>query len=97
MSAYIIAQIQIDDPDEYQKYLAGFLPIFERYEGELLVTSRNETKIIEGEWAYPNTVVMKYPSLDAAQNWLNDPEYRALMDHRHRSAKTNLVMVEGIK
>ena len=24
MSAYMFAQIQIDDPDEYQNYLAGF-------------------------------------------------------------------------
>jgi uncharacterized protein (DUF1330 family) len=37
MSAYVLAQIQIDDPDEYQNYLAGFMPIFERHGGELLV------------------------------------------------------------
>ena len=24
MSAYVLAQIQIDDPDEYQNYLAGY-------------------------------------------------------------------------
>jgi uncharacterized protein (DUF1330 family) len=37
MSAYVLAQIQIDDPDEYQNYLAEFMPIFERHGGELLV------------------------------------------------------------
>ena len=31
MSAYVLAQIQIDEPGEYQKYLAGFMPIFERH------------------------------------------------------------------
>ena len=36
MSAYVLAQIQIDDTDEYGLYLAGFMPIFERHGGELL-------------------------------------------------------------
>ncbi len=53
MSAYMVAQIEVNDPDEYQKYLAGFLPIFERYGGQLLVTSNIETEVTEGEWAYP--------------------------------------------
>jgi len=35
MSAYVLAQIQIDEPDEYQNYLAGFMPIFERHGGDL--------------------------------------------------------------
>ena len=60
MSAYMIAQIEIDDPEEYQNYLAGFMPIFQRYGGELLATSKNETIIVEGEWAYPsNGIVVK--------------------------------------
>ncbi len=37
MSAYVLAQIQIDDPDEYQNYLAEFRPTFERHDGELFV------------------------------------------------------------
>ena len=47
MSAYMIAQIDVTDPEEYAKYLAGFLPIFERYGGQLLVTSRCETEVLE--------------------------------------------------
>ena len=31
MTAYVLAQLRIDDPDEYQNYLAGFMPIFERH------------------------------------------------------------------
>ena len=96
MSAYVLAQIQIDDTEEYAKYLAGFMPIFERHGGELLATSKNDTHVIEGEWAYPGTVIMKFPDPTAAQEWLADPDYRALAEHRKRSARTNLVLVEGI-
>ena len=96
MSAYVLAQIQIGDAEEYAKYLAGFMPIFERHGAELLTTSKNDTHVSEGEWAYPGTVLMKCPDPNAAQKWLTDPDYRALAEHRKRSARSNLVLVEGI-
>ena len=95
MTAYVVAQIQIDDRAEYQFYLDGFLPSFQRHGGELLATSGNTTEVIEGEWAYPSTVILKFPSVRAAHDWHSDPEYLSLAAHRHRAAKTNLVIVEG--
>jgi len=96
MGAYVLAQIQIDDLEEYQNYLAGFMPIFERHGGELLATSKNRTIVVEGSWAYPSTVIMKFPSVEAAQSWCDDPDYKTLAEHRHRSAQANLVIVEGM-
>ena len=92
MSAYMVAQIDIHDPDGYQAYLAGFMPIFERYGGELLATSKGETE----EWATPRTVIMKFPSLDHARRWHEDSDYQALAEHRRQAARANLVLVEGL-
>ena len=39
---------------------------------------------------------MKFPSVAHARAWYNDPEYQALAEHRHRAAKANLVLVEGL-
>ena len=96
MSAYMIAQIEIEDTEEYQNYLAGFMPIFQRHGGELLATSKNKTIVFEGDWAHSGTVIMKFPSLEHAQKWYSDPDYKELAEHRHRSAMANLVLVEGI-
>jgi uncharacterized protein (DUF1330 family) len=49
MSAYVIGQLRSDNPDDYQEYLNGFLPRFERNGGELLATSKEETILIEGD------------------------------------------------
>ena len=57
---------------------------------------KNKTIVIEGDWAYPGTVIMHFPSIEAAQAWCDDPEYQALAEHRHRSARANLVIVEGM-
>ena len=91
----MVAQIDIRDPEAYQAYLAGFMPIFEKYGGQLLVTSRSETEVLEGDWNRCRTVVLRFPSLAQARAWYDDPAYRALAAHRHRAAHTNLVLVEG--
>ena len=96
MPAYVIGQLDIHDPEAYQAYLDGFLPSFERHGGVLLATSRAETEILEGSWALPRTVLMRFPSVAAAKAWHDDPEYRALTEIRHRTAQTNLVVVQGI-
>ena len=97
MSAYVVGQLQINDPEEYSRYLAGFLPSFERHGGELLATSKSETVVLEGAWAHPRTVIMRFPSVEHAHEWHRDPEYLELAKHRHRSAETNLVLVEGLQ
>ena len=96
MSAFVVGQLRINDPIEYQKYLDGFLPSFERHGGELLATSKCETKVLEGQWSLPRTVIMRFPNFEAAENWCEDPEYQVLCQIRHRTADANLVVVEGL-
>ena len=97
MVAYIIGQLEIFDTERYKSYLAGFMPIFQRYGGELLATTSGVTTVIEGEWGRPNTVVMKFPSRAKAESWLADPDYQALAQHRHASANCNLAVIDGLE
>ncbi len=94
--AYFIAQIQIDEPEEYQSYLDGFMPIFDRHGGRLLTVSSKPIEIVEGSWAYDGVVLMEFPSLEAARAWKDDPDYARLASIRQRTARTNLILVDGI-
>jgi uncharacterized protein (DUF1330 family) len=96
MAAYVIGQLEIFDEERYKSYLAGFMPIFQRYGGELLATTNGATTVVEGEWGYPRTVIMKFPSRAKAEEWLADPDYRELVEHRHISAKCNLAVIDGV-
>ena len=96
MPAYFIAQLEVTDHETYQKYLAGFMPVFERHGGRLLATSAGETTVYEGQWDAAKTVVMEFPDTEAANNWFNDPDYREIAAYRHASARCNLVLVEGL-
>jgi len=95
VSAYVIAQITVQDPDEYQHYLDGFSPIFERHGGRMVGRSM-DAEVIEGEWARPRTVIMRFPASEDARRWYVDPDYKALAEHRHRSSKANIVLVGGL-
>jgi uncharacterized protein (DUF1330 family) len=92
VSVYIIAQIGIHDRAEYEKYSDGFLDVFAKYQGELLVVSEDPV-VVEGEWPYTRTVVIRFPSADEARRWYESPEYQAIAQHRFRAAKTNAVIV----
>jgi uncharacterized protein (DUF1330 family) len=95
MSVLIIAQIEIHDRASYDKYSEGFLEVFARYRGELLVVSE-DPYVVEGEWPYTRTVVIRFPSADEATRWYSSPEYQAIAQHRFRGAKTNAVIVEEL-
>ncbi len=96
MAAYFIAQIDIHDPDGYQGYLEGFLPIFDRHGGRLLTISSKPVEVIEGDWPKGGIVLMEFPSLAAARAWKDDPDYVELSKIRKKTATANLVLVDGL-
>lgn len=95
MPAYVIGQIHIRDRAAYQAYLDGFSPSFERHGGVLLAGSAQATQVLEGTWAHPCTVVLRFPDAAAARAWYADPDYQAIVGVRWANAETNLVIVDG--
>jgi len=96
MSVYIIAQIAIHDRDEYAKYQEGFAEVFAHYDGELLVVD-DEAQVVEGEWPYTRTVVIRFSSADEAARWYMSPEYQAIAKHRLAGSRANAVLVQGLE
>jgi len=95
MSAYVIVEIDIVDPrgyDEYKK-LAG--ATVEKYGGKYIVRG-GKTETLEGDWHPKRIVVLKFESVQRAKDWLNSEEYREPRKMRHRTAKTNMIVVEGV-
>lgn len=72
------------------------MPSFLRHDGELLATSPEESRVLEGEWATSNTVLMRFPSRKEARARYDDPEYVALREIRQRTGQAKLVIVDRI-
>lgn len=94
MPAYIIAQIEVKDPQKYQEYakLAG--PATLKYGGRFLVRGGNKT-VLEGNIPWTRIVVTEFPDIDAAKRFYQSPEYQAAREKRLGAADFNMMVVEG--
>ncbi len=94
MSCYFIAQINIHDPEEYEKYLDGYDEVFGKFKGEVVAVDDSVT-LLEGEWPFGRTVVIKFPNQEELEQWYRSPGYQKLVKHRHKASTANIVAVKG--
>lgn len=94
MAAYIIAQINVTNPEKYQEYakLAG--PASAGYGGKFLVRGGAKTTL-EGNIPYQRIVVTEFPDVEAAKRFYHSVEYQAARERRLGAADFNMVIVEG--
>lgn len=95
MAAYLIADVEVDDPEPYAEYRRRFDAILETYGGRILVNG-GHCEAIEGAWLPLRLVVLEFPSAEQARRWHASPEYRTILPIRLRHATTHyLTLVEG--
>jgi uncharacterized protein (DUF1330 family) len=51
--------------------------------------------VLEGQWQHPRTVIIEFPSREAAEGWYNSPAYQKIIGLRHKSSSGNLVILDG--
>lgn len=90
---YWIARVDVKDPERYKDYVATAKPAFERY-GARFLARGGKHEALEGKGRARN-VVIEFPSLDAARDCYNSPEYQKAKAIRVTVAESELVIVEG--
>lgn len=94
MSAYVIVDIEVTDPQGYKEYVKLAPAAVELYGGRYIARAGpNET--LEGDWHAKRLVILEFESVERAKQWLNSPEYAPARALRHKYAKSNMVVVEG--
>lgn len=93
----MIANLIIEDADEYRKYEKGFFPILKRFGGEF-ITFDDQPENFEGETPLMGRVIIfKFPSEDVARRWYEDEEYQALSEFRRGGTTLkSLTMIHGL-
>ena len=94
MSAYVIVDIDVHDPEGYEEYKQLASSTITLYGGRYLARSGpNET--LEGEWHAKRLVILEFADSRQAKAWVNSPEYAPARAIRQKTAWTNMVLVEG--
>ena len=95
MTAYVIVDIEVTDPVGYEDYKKLAAETVTHHGGKYIARGgRNE--ILEGEWRPNRLVILEFPSIEQAKSWLNSEEYAPARSLRHKYARTNMVVIEGI-
>jgi uncharacterized protein (DUF1330 family) len=94
MSAYVIVDITVHDPDRYEEYKRLAAPTVMLYDGSYVVRG-GHAENLEGDLEPNRVVVLKFPTLDRAKEWWRSPEYAPAKAIRQEIATSEMIVVEG--
>jgi uncharacterized protein (DUF1330 family) len=95
MPAYLIAETDIIDPEQYEHYKAAS-PGAVAAGGGRFVVRGGELAVLEGDWNPTRLVILEFENLEAAKAFYESPEYQAAIKLRKGAAHLNMVAVEGL-
>jgi uncharacterized protein (DUF1330 family) len=95
MPAYVLAEIEITNPEGYKEYTAHVPATIAQYGGRFVVRGGKATAL-EGEWPERRRVLIEFPTADAARQWFDSPEYEKPKEMRRANSKGRLLLLEGI-
>jgi uncharacterized protein (DUF1330 family) len=95
MAAYLIAQINVTDPETFAQYSSRVPGVIEQYGGRYLVRG-GATEAVEGSWTPTRLVVVEFPSMEQLKRFYHSDEYAPLIELRNQSARAELTFAEGI-
>ena len=95
MSAFLIVDTKIENPDEYEKYKKLAKPIAEKYGGTYRARG-GEMDIRETDlWTPTRVVIIEFPDMDSARAFVDSDEYAPVKPLRRNNAKCTLFIVDG--
>ena len=94
MAGYIVADIEITDPEEYQRYARQTPATVEKYGGRFIVRG-GQPETLEGDRNPKRIVIIEFPSVEQARAWYDSPEYSAIKGIRQGAANSHIMLLHG--
>lgn len=95
MAAYILAFVDVTDPETYERYKLLAPPAIAAGGGRYLVRG-GAVEVLEGEHDGRRVVVLEFPDIAAAKTFYDGEAYRAARAVRATASTATLLLVPGI-
>lgn len=95
MSAFVIVDIEVTDPKNYENYKVLAPPAIRAHGGRYLARG-GDVHVLEGDWRPRRLVILEFESVARARKWVESPEYREARELRRRTARANMIVVDGV-
>jgi uncharacterized protein (DUF1330 family) len=93
MTAYVVSRVALKPGGALETYRRLAAASIERHGGSYLVRG-GEQEVLEGDWA-PGTVIVQFPSMDAARAWYASDDYAEALKFRDQALSRDLILVAG--
>lgn len=95
MAAYLIARVEVTNPEAYENYKKLAAEAIAKYDGRYLARGGN-METLEGDEESRRVVIVVFPTLEQAKTFYNSPEYAEAKAAREGGANGQFVIVDGI-
>lgn len=91
--AYVIGHITVKDKAKWSEYRRRVPATLEPWGAELVFRG-TLASVLSGNHVHNDTVVIRFPDLEAINSWYASPEYQALIPLRREAADMELLSYE---
>ena len=95
MSAYVIVEFTVKDPDIYREKYAGNAGKSAKEHGGEVVAGGN-WEILHGDPVATSGALMRFPDHETVIKWYNSPEYQQLIDVRSVAMDARFSLLDGL-
>jgi len=95
VAAYVVYQGEVLDPERYDEYKAKGAASIVAAGGRYLVRG-GDVEVLEGEAPAGRTVVLEFPTMQAAIDWYRSDEYTEIRKIREGAARARMYVVDGV-
>ena len=92
-TTYLIARMEITDPERYKDYGPKARALFAKHGGRYVGGGNAET--LEGPEEERRIVLIAFPDRASAEAYYNDPDYAPVRAIRWQAAQSELILVDG--
>jgi uncharacterized protein (DUF1330 family) len=96
LTVYALAQISIHDRDRYDRYVARFSQLLQRFDGRLLAADESPV-VLEGQWPHQKVILIAFRDQAELQRWALSPEYQEISKDRVASTTGTVLIVAGLQ
>ena len=95
MRGYILAEVEVTNPEGYKAYAAMVPATIDKFGGKFLTRGGVNTPL-EGEWPQRRRVIIEFPTVKAARDWYDSPDYEKPKALRISNSNSRLLLLEGV-
>lgn len=95
MAAYMIAFMDVKDPEQYAKYTKHTPRVIAEFGGRMIVRG-GDPAVVEGKALAPRCVIIEFPDRTTADKFYNSPQYVELRTVRADAATAYITIVDAL-